>query len=218
MTAARVVLRPMANPLPLGFLALAGGTFTVSGLQLGWVETAESASVGLILLAFVVPLQLVASVLGFLARDPATGTGMAILAGTWGSLALVTITGAPGATSDAMGLLLLVSATAMGMCCAVAAPVKVVPALVLATTTLRFAVTGVYELTGSGGWKDLAGWVGVALAAVAGYAALALLLEDGRRATVLPVGRRGAARAAMDHAPQDAVARVWREAGVRDQL
>jgi len=218
VTAARVVLRPIANPLPLGFLALAGGTFTVAGLQLGWVETAESASVGFILLAFVVPLQLVASVLGFLARDPATGTGMAILAGTWGSLALVTITGAPGATSDALGLLLVVSAAAMGMCCTVAAPVKLVPALVLGTTTVRFAVTGGYELTGSGWWRDVAGWVGVLLAAVAGYAALALLLEDARRATVLPVGRRGRGRAALDREPEDAVARVWREAGVRDQL
>ena len=31
--AARIVLRPVGNPLPLGFLALAGGTLLVSGLR-----------------------------------------------------------------------------------------------------------------------------------------------------------------------------------------
>jgi hypothetical protein len=31
----RVFLRPIGNPLPLGFLALAGATMLVSGLQLG---------------------------------------------------------------------------------------------------------------------------------------------------------------------------------------
>jgi uncharacterized protein len=36
--AARIVLRPIGNPLPLGFLVLAGGTLMVSGLQLGWLE------------------------------------------------------------------------------------------------------------------------------------------------------------------------------------
>lgn len=33
--ATRIVLRPIANPLPLGFLALAGGSFVISGLHLG---------------------------------------------------------------------------------------------------------------------------------------------------------------------------------------
>ena len=51
----RITLRPIANPLPLGFLALAGGTLLLSGLQLGWVEPAESHTLGLILIAFVVP-------------------------------------------------------------------------------------------------------------------------------------------------------------------
>jgi hypothetical protein len=33
--AAQIVLRPIGNPLPLGFLALAGGWLVVSGLRLG---------------------------------------------------------------------------------------------------------------------------------------------------------------------------------------
>ncbi|MDX6560573.1 MAG: hypothetical protein QOD65_387, partial [Gaiellales bacterium] len=48
----RIALRPIANPLPLGFLALAGATLLLSGLQLGWVELPESQTVGLIIVAF----------------------------------------------------------------------------------------------------------------------------------------------------------------------
>ena len=103
--AARVVLRPIANPLPLGFLALAGGTLLVSGLQLGWLAPAQGDDVALCVLAFVFPLQLVASVFGFLGRDVVAGTGMGVLAGTWLAIALVTLSApAPGATSDALGL------------------------------------------------------------------------------------------------------------------
>ena len=36
-TMTRVVLRPLASPLPLGFLALAAATLLTSALQLGWL-------------------------------------------------------------------------------------------------------------------------------------------------------------------------------------
>jgi hypothetical protein len=55
----------------------------VSGLQLGWLSVSEGEQVSLILLAFVVPLQLITAVFGYLARDVIAGTGMGILAGTW---------------------------------------------------------------------------------------------------------------------------------------
>jgi succinate-acetate transporter protein len=203
----RVVLRPIANPLPLGFLALAGGTLVVSGLQLGWLQPDEGQDVALILLAFVFPLQLVACVFGYLGRDVVAGTGMGLLSGTWLSIALVTLVSPPGSTSDALGLFLLLAATAMAVPASAAATGKLVPAAVLSTTVLRFAVTGVYELTGSGSWEDVAGIVGLALCAVAVYAALALALEDARHRTLLPVGRRHAGHIGE-----------LREAGVREQL
>jgi succinate-acetate transporter protein len=52
---------------------------------------------------------------------------------------------------------------------------------------------GVYELTGSPAWKGVAGWVGIALALLALYAALALESEGTHERTVLPLGRRGRA-------------------------
>jgi uncharacterized protein len=57
LTHATVMLRPVGNPLPLGFLALAAGTVLVSGLQLSFIEPSEGKKVALILLAFVAPLQ-----------------------------------------------------------------------------------------------------------------------------------------------------------------
>jgi uncharacterized protein len=214
----RVVLRPLANPLPLGFLALAVGTLVLSGLQLGWVAPKEGANVAVVLIAFVFPLQFLAAVLGYLARDAVAGTGMGILAGTWLAVGVVMFRSPPGATSDVLGLLLLASAGAMCVPAAGALLGKLVPAAVLLTTAARYAVTGIYELTGDAGWKDAAGYVGLVLCAVAAYAALAMLVEDVSRRTVLPVLRRGAGRESMTGNLSDQIRRIEAEAGVREQL
>jgi succinate-acetate transporter protein len=159
-----------ANPLPLGFLALAGGTLLVSGLQFGWLAPDQGADVALILLAFVFPLQLVASVFGFVRRDVIAGTGMGVLAGTWLSIALVTLTAPrPGATSDALGLFLLLAGAAMLVPFSAAVRVRPIPAAVLGTTSVRFALTGLYQLTTD--FKQAAGLVGLLLLAIAVVAA-----------------------------------------------
>jgi succinate-acetate transporter protein len=217
-TMVRVVLRPVGSPLALGFVALAAATFVVSGLQLGWVEPTEGPNVALMLIAFVVPLQLLASVLGFLARDSLAGTAMGILAGTWAAVGLVLLTSPPGSTSDALGLFLLVAGTAMFLPATAAAASKLVPAMVLATTALRFLVTGVYQLTASSTWKTAAGLVGLLLAVVAMYAAWAFELEDATKKTVLPTLRRGKGAEALQRGLLDQVSEVDHEAGVRQQL
>jgi uncharacterized protein len=216
--AARIVLRPIGNPLPLGFLALAGGTLMVSGLQLGWLEPALGQDVALILIAFVVPLQLLAAVFGFLGRDVVGGTGMGILAGTWLSVGLVTLTSPPGSSSDALGLFLLIAAVAMLIPASAAGMGKLVAFAVLATTALRFATTGLYQLTASGTWEDIAGVTGLVLCALAVYAALAMALEDAAGETRLPILRRGSGRASLEGGLEDQLGRIEREAGVREQL
>jgi succinate-acetate transporter protein len=215
---ARIVLRPIASPLPLGFLALSAATTLVSGLQLGWLGVDQGKPVALILIAFVVPLQVIASVLGFLARDGAAATGMGILAGTWLSVGLVTLTGRPGATSDALGLLLLVASVAMLVPASAALRGKLVPAAVLCTTSLRFLLTGLFQLTASGTWADAAGIVGLFLGALAVYAAFALELEDAARRTLLPLGRRGAGASALTADLDGQLSNVAAEPGVRIQL
>ena len=214
----RVVLRPIANPLPLGFLALAGGTFVLAALQLGWIATDETPIVALVLLLFVAPLQLVASVLGFLARDVVAGTGMGVLTGTWLTVGAVMFRSPPGSTSDTVGFLLLASAVAMLVPGLTALAGKLVPAAVLLTAATRFAITGGYQLAGSDGWKDAAGVVGVALAVLAVYAAFAMALEDARRTTVLPLLRRGSGQESISGTFRDQVARLEHEGGVREQL
>jgi uncharacterized protein len=188
--ATRVVLRPLATPMPLGFLALVLATTLFSAVQLGWIPPGEGRVAGLVAVFATVPLQLLACVMGFLARDPVAATGMGLLTGTWAVVGTTTLTSPPGAVSDGLGVFLLVVGTCM-LVPAVSAGSKLVPAAVMGLAGVRFAVTGAYHLTGSSGWKATAGWVGLVLALLALYAALALELEASHRRTVLPLGRRG---------------------------
>jgi uncharacterized protein len=213
----RVVLRPLATPLPLGFLALAVATIAFASVQLSWIPQSEGRTVALGVLVLTVPLQLLAAVMGFLARDPVAATGMGILSGTWGAACLATLTAPPGATSEGLGVILVGSAACL-LVPAVAARSKAVPALVIATSAARFALTGIAEIDGGRTWMQIAGWVGVALAMISGYAALALELEGSESRTVLPLGRTGRSSQALDGQLADQVHWVGTEPGVRQQL
>jgi succinate-acetate transporter protein len=202
----------------LGFFGLAAATFVMSGLQLGWVQPTEGKQVALCILAFTVPLQFTASLLGFLARDGVAATGMGLLSGIWAVVGLVTFTGRPGVTSDALGLFLLFAGIAMWAPASSAATSKLVPALVLSTAGLRFLVTGVYQLTSNEIWEDTAGVIGLILACFAVYAAYAVEFEDVLQRSVLPLGRRGEGEMAMKGTYAHQIGNVTHEPGVRQQL
>ncbi|MGY1724397.1 GPR1/FUN34/YaaH family transporter [Blastococcus sp. SYSU DS0533] len=214
----QVVLRPLATPLPLGFLALALATTMFSAVQLGWIPAAEGRVAGYSALLATAPLQLLAAVFGFLSRDPVAATGMGVLSGTWAVASLTTLTTPPGAASQGLGVFLLIAGVTMFVPAAAAYGSKIVPAAVMGLAGSRFIVTGIYELTGSAGWKTAAGWVGVALAALAVYAAFALELEGVKEKTVLPLGRRGPGKAAIAGEGPLAPEELIEEAGVRPQL
>jgi hypothetical protein len=93
-----------------------------------------------------------------------------------------------------------------------------VPALVLATTALRFAATGLFQITAAGTWEDVAGIVGLVLCGLAVYAAAAMAIEDAGGRTVLPLGRRGAGATSVGGPFGDQLRGIEREAGVRGQL
>lgn len=213
----RVVLRPVGTPLPLGFLALAVATTAFAAVQLGWVPVDQGRIAALAALLFTVPLQLVACVFGFLARDPVAGTGMGVLAGTWGTVGASTLIAPPGTSSPGLGVVLIVAAVCL-LVPAAGARGKLVAAAVMVVSAVRFAVTGAAEVTGSGGWLAAAGWVGLALAPLALYAAAGFEIEDVRRRTVLPLARTGDAAVALRGTPQEEVSAVAHEAGVREQL
>ncbi|MCG6497771.1 GPR1/FUN34/YaaH family transporter [Kitasatospora sp. A2-31] len=213
----RIFLRPLATPLPLGFLGLAVATFVLSGLQLGWVPVGQAHQVALVMVAFAFPAQLIAALYGFLCRDAAAATGMGVLAGTWLTLGLITLGSPPGATSETAGLLLLAAGLVLFVPAVATVPSKGVAGVVLFTAALRFLLTGAYQYGGGSSWKTAAGVTGAVLAAFALYAALALELEGQRRRTVLPTLRRGGSTgAAPGTAVQDEA--LGREPGVRGEL
>ena len=214
---ARVVLRPVGSPLPLGFTALGGASVILSGLQLQWLPTSEAHQVGMVLLVFAVPLQLLASVFGFLARDSVGGTGMGVLAGAWLVTGTLVLTSAPGSTTRTLGLLLSFVAAAL-MVPTAATFGKLAAALVMFGAGARFLLTAVYEFSGSTSWEHISGWWGLGLCLVALYAAMAFEVEDTRRRTISSVGCRGAGRRALTGGVGDDLAHVQHEAGVRDQL
>lgn len=175
--------RRVAAPLPLGFLALACGTVLFASLQLGWLAASERHHVALGLLGFVAPLQFSASVWGFLGGDVVAGTGMGLLSGSWATTAAVMLTSSDGATSDALGVLLLMASVALLLTATGAlAGRAVLPAAVIGTASLRFALTGVAQLTGGGAWDEAAGVVGLGLAVLGVTAAGVLMLREVRPA------------------------------------
>jgi succinate-acetate transporter protein len=216
--ATRIFLRPIASPLALGFLALGGATLVLSGLQLGWFAPQESSYVALAMMTFGAPLQLLSSIFGFLARDPAAATGMGILAANWLTIGLVKLDSAPAATSTVLGVFLVLMGAALLIPAIGAAFGKLVPAIVLLTAAARFFLTGLYQLSANPSLQYADGIVGLVLLGVAFYAALALTIEDTRRKTVLPVLRLGAGKKAVEGSVEDQIEGVGHEAGVREQL
>jgi len=214
----QVVLRPVASPLPLGLLALAVATFSMAGVQLSWLPPAQAPKVGLLVLVFAVPLQALSSIFGFLARDPAASTGMALQGAGWLAIGLGTYTGRPGQPSPALGLVLLGAATVLLVPVITAARGMVLASAVMALTSLRFYLTAAAEFTASSAWQTAAAIVGLVLAVTAFYAGLAFELEDSAHVTVLPTFRRHEAEVAMIGDTSAEVSGIEHEAGVRRTL
>jgi succinate-acetate transporter protein len=213
-----VVLRPLGSSLPLGLAGLAIASLVTTGLELGWVAAAQSHQVGAIILVTVVPMQLVAGALAFLARDGATGGALGLSSATWATVGVVHLTSPPDSTSRALGLALVVGGGLLILSGLTTARAKVLPGVALATTGCRFVLTAIYELTAAGSWQDAAGALGIAVTAVAAYAAWSLEVEDMRDDDVALTMRRGAAKRAVTGPFSEQVDGVEHEAGVRRQL
>lgn len=214
----RIVLRPIGSPLPLGLLALAPAGLLYSCLQIGAFSLSEGKTVALIVLVFAVPLQLIAAVLCFLARDAIGGCALGIFGGAWLASGAVLLSTPPGSASPAFGVFLVMIGVAMVIVVASAAGSKAGPAVVMVAGSARFMLAGLYELTARVGVEHAAAIVGFAFPAAALYSALATLLEDVHGESKLPIGRRGRAAAAIEGGFADQLVGLEREAGVRQQL
>jgi hypothetical protein len=218
-TVARVTLRPIGSPLPLGAFALVPAGALLSGLQLEWFPVADERSIGYLLLGFAVPLQLMSSVFAFLGRDSLVGTGFGIFTGTWLAFGLSLLTGPLGKTSPVLGVFFLAIAAIFAMLFGGGiAGGKVAAGAIVLTGSVRFILSGLYELTSATGVEHAAGIVGLVFVAIAGYVGFASLIEDNARKPVLPLGRRGLAKASLTEGLVAQLSGLEHEAGVREQL
>ncbi len=82
----------------------------------------------------------------------------------------------------------------------------------------RYGLNGLYELLALGWIHTVSGIIGCVIFAISLYGGLALALEDVQHRTVLPFGRRGEARNAIEGDLGEQIGPVEKEAGVRKQL
>ncbi|WP_416874286.1 GPR1/FUN34/YaaH family transporter [Kitasatospora sp. SC0581] len=211
----RITLRPIASPMPLGFFTVAISSVVTSSLQLGLIDGANRQAVALtVFSAFV--LQLLVSILAFGARDVIAATLMGGFAGAWLANGLVTSTDAHGG-AQVLGVMNLVFTIFAALMASVAKPKKVLWLLLLVAVP-RYFVAGVYGLSGAAWLGHAAGALGLLLAAVAMYAAYALMLEELRGREALWIGRSGPVRDAMHAGLADQLNRLEQQAGVRRTL
>lgn len=215
---ARVMLRPFGTPLPLALVGLAVSSTCVSSVELHWIPMAQAPFVALALVAMVAPLQLVASIFGFMARDPAAGTGMAILSGTWATLGFTWHFEGATRPEAALGVFLVAAGAVLTVPATATSPTKPLVAAVLFVAAARLVLSGVSDLAPAGSLKEAAGILGVVLAGMAWYTALALELEGARHKQVLPTMRIGGGRLTMTGSFSDELQSVTHEPGVRQRL
>lgn len=216
--APRIFLRPIATPLPIGMLALAVGSIMLAGLQLRWVASTQGHMIALCLLGFVVPLQLISFVFGYLSRDEGTASALATLSGTWFAIALVTVASAPGSTSGGLGMLLVAASGALLVSVAVTASSKPLISLVLLVAAARFLTSGLYQLGVGSSWRTVSGVIGAVLTGLAWYTAMAFALESANRKAVLPVFRIPHRSGPAPSSTAEPIGPVAHEAAVRSQL
>lgn len=209
--APRIFLRPIGSPLTIGMSGLAIASLVESGLALKWVPSSEAVQAGLILIAVPFVLQLLATIFSYLARDGAAGAATGVLATSWLALGLSHVTAGTARTVAVLGLLLVATGGVLSLSSISVGVGKPLLGTVFMLAALRFGLDGVYELSGTAFWQDIAGVIGLVVCAVAAYCVLAFELEGQQRRTVLPTLRRGRAELAMSGQMDGVV----REAGVR---
>lgn len=212
------MLRPLGSSLPLGFFAFSTGMSILGGLDTGLIAERQLHQTGALLLTFVAPLEALAAVLAFLARDGLAGTGLGLFAGSWTAIGVQEVIGRPGATSPVLGLYLFTFTVVIVLLGIVAVRGQPLLAVLLLTAAVRTVLAGVYEVSGNRPLFRAAGGMGFVIAVIGFYGAVAFLLEDSAGTTILPLARRGAAKASISGDLATQVESLDTEAGVRQTL
>jgi len=213
----RIFLRPIGSALPLGFFSFGIGMLLLGTQALAWIPVHEQKDVGMMLMSFVFPLELIATIVAFLARDTIGATTLGLFTTSWLALGWADIASPAGTTSVTTGIYLFGFGTVALLLAIMSTLGKPFFSVLLTIAATRMVLTGVYEIGGSHQWGRVAGGFGIALAAFALYGGTALSLEDARHSEVLPLFRRGAADQAFQ-GYEEQLGRIAAEPGVRQQL
>jgi hypothetical protein len=213
--APQVSLRPYASPLPLGFFSFAVGMVLLAGTGLGWLSTvADVRTTGILMAAFVFPIELIATLFALLARDTAVAAALGLYTTMWLALGLVTALNPAVQVSRPVGMLLGAFTVMLVPLTIMAAFGKVLVSVVLGISAIRAGFAAAYQLGGPQ-WTDRASGIGaLVLLGLAVLAGTALLVEDLRGNAAVP-GRRGRSAAAVRASEPEASPA---EPGIREQL
>lgn len=214
----RVTVRPYGSVVPLGFFAFGIGMFLYAAFDASWVPPAQGRDIGLMLAAFVGPLEGLAAIIAFLARDTMAGVALGLFAGSWFLTGFATMQAKPDTLSSAQGYFLIAFSIAVFLLSLVAWLGQPLIALLLTVSIVRAVLSAVYQLGGGQGWNRTAGWIALAIFCVAMYGGLAFLLEDAKGRAILPLGRRGSSREAIEEGLESQLAGLADEPGVRKHL
>jgi succinate-acetate transporter protein len=213
----RIVLRPIASGMPLGFFSFAIGMLMLGCLSIGAIPLKELQQVGLVLTLFVFPLEIIATLFAFLARDSMSAATLGLFSTSWLTLGVMDIIFHTGATSIALGVYLFGFGGAALLLAVMAIAAKPFFSLLLSVAFGRMLFSGIYEVGGGHVFYTISGYCALALAALAFYGGVAFALEDAKQKPVLPLFRRGAASEAFDGYDHQ-LDRLQAEPGVRQQL
>jgi succinate-acetate transporter protein len=214
----RVVVRPYGSSIPLGFFAFGIGMFLYAALDAPWVKASDWHSIGLILAGFVAPLELVATVFAFLARDTAAAATLGLFAGSWFVGGLTTMQAKPGVLDPGIGYFLLAFTIVVVLLGAAAFLGKPFLGVLLVVSSVRALLSAVYDLGGGAGWNRVGGWLALGIFGIAMYGGIAFLIEDTLGKTVLPLGRRAGSKEAIEGGLTEQLRGLEDEAGVRHTL
>jgi uncharacterized protein len=194
----RVFLQPIAAPSILGLYGFAVGTFMVTANLVGWFGNAKSP---LLIFPFAVAAggiaQGAAALFAYKARDGLATAVHGIWAAFWLGygflnfmIALKLIPApAPHAAVPELGywFFTLAAVTLIGMIASLAESLALTS--VLAPLWVGSALLGVYYIIGGSGWEKVGGYVTMASAFTAFYAASAMMLASTFGRVILPTGK-----------------------------
>src|SRR3954463_3546756 len=159
----RIMLRPIGSGLPLGFFSFGIGMLLLACQAIGWIPVGEQRDVGLLLASFVFPLELIATIVAFLARDTLGATTLGLFTTSWLALGWADITAVPGTTSVALGVYQFGFATVVLLLALMSTLGKPFFSVLLSVACTRMVLSGWYQAGGAHEWLKASGWVGIAL-------------------------------------------------------